>query len=510
MIHVEPGSWSGADNGDPEFKKWNADPNAEGYSPDRNSWAVMTAASNLVKTATQVEPENTDVLQAVEYLHVGQSSDYWYWDWAQGGIWDTHPTRAANLATELVSPLISGNTDGFGPSIFLPQRESYNPGGVEWTQSQSSDFQIWTLVYDYSGLASVELKVRQDADGINDRMTSINEVYQDNPGVGLWESYTMAGTTLISQTNILPDYISQHFSAELMDYSNVLLDYYVEAIDSAGNLSRSPIQHVYVGESGGSSSGNYNMDGQLDEIEALVSGNDLTLHVDFNGSELYVATQSASSLGQDVFILIADSMGVLQEAPWAKSGQVAAWDVFLANESTNNWCGWFDQDASAEATSGSILEGTIRVADQWPELPDSLFFTLATYSTNDGGGLLQQLPAGNENATIEPNENVGFKLNYLISNTESPETPLRFFVGQAYPNPFNPKCQLSVNLAESSRLQVDIYDIKGRHVQELVNRDYSAGVHILSWNAENYPSGIYLARISNGPEYQVRRLILNR
>ena len=48
VIHVENGAWSGADNGDPEFSKWNADPDATGYSSDRNSWAVMVAARNRV------------------------------------------------------------------------------------------------------------------------------------------------------------------------------------------------------------------------------------------------------------------------------------------------------------------------------------------------------------------------------------------------------------------------------------------------------------------------------
>ncbi|MBI5215714.1 MAG: hypothetical protein HY960_08170, partial [Ignavibacteriae bacterium] len=51
VIHIENGSWSGADNGDPEFKKWLGDPDGSGYSPDRNSWGVVTAAKNFVMTA---------------------------------------------------------------------------------------------------------------------------------------------------------------------------------------------------------------------------------------------------------------------------------------------------------------------------------------------------------------------------------------------------------------------------------------------------------------------------
>ncbi|HSO42633.1 MAG TPA: hypothetical protein VLR47_07320, partial [Rhodospirillales bacterium] len=46
-VHIEPGSWSGADNGDPQFMKWFSRYN-EPYSPDLNSWAVLTAFQNMV------------------------------------------------------------------------------------------------------------------------------------------------------------------------------------------------------------------------------------------------------------------------------------------------------------------------------------------------------------------------------------------------------------------------------------------------------------------------------
>ena len=61
IIHVEPGSWVGADNGDPEFRKWLGEPGLNGYSPDRNSWSVITAASNAVRTAEQMNPDNNAV-----------------------------------------------------------------------------------------------------------------------------------------------------------------------------------------------------------------------------------------------------------------------------------------------------------------------------------------------------------------------------------------------------------------------------------------------------------------
>ncbi len=55
VIHVENGSWAGADNGDPEFKKWLGDPNTSGWSPDRNSWAVLTSRTGVSMIIPKVQ-----------------------------------------------------------------------------------------------------------------------------------------------------------------------------------------------------------------------------------------------------------------------------------------------------------------------------------------------------------------------------------------------------------------------------------------------------------------------
>jgi hypothetical protein len=57
---------------------------------------------------------------------------------------------------------------------------------------------------------------------------------------------------------ILPDYIAGEYYAEIEGIAEKLLDYYVEATDNEGNVSKSAIQHVYVGPSntrGGGQSG---------------------------------------------------------------------------------------------------------------------------------------------------------------------------------------------------------------------------------------------------------------
>ncbi|MBD3179305.1 MAG: hypothetical protein GF417_06730, partial [Candidatus Latescibacteria bacterium] len=252
VIHIENGSWSGADNGDPEFRKWLADENAGGYSADRNSWGIITAARNYIATAADIAPEAQNTMDARSYLLVGQSSDYWYWDYSLDGIWDSHPSRASNQAVQLAGPVISGNPDNTGPTIFLPQREPYNPGGSEWNQPQPSDFQVWTYVYDISGLSSVRLKYRIDNDG---EVSGENMIYNGGRGVGSWYETDMQSSFIPSQTDPLPDVKAEEYSADIAGHDNVLIDYYVSAVDSNGNSSRTVIQHVWVGENQGGGTG---------------------------------------------------------------------------------------------------------------------------------------------------------------------------------------------------------------------------------------------------------------
>ncbi len=248
IIHVESGSWSGADNGDAEFKKWNADP-TNCLSWDRNSWGVVTAAQNEVRTAEAVAgAQNPAVQQAWASLLNAQASDYWYWDGSTNGLWDVHPTRAANAAVTAARAVLPPTApDAVAPSVWLPQREPYNPGATEFNTPQPSDFTVWTFAYDRSGLQRIDLKYRLDLDGQNPLATTDNETYAGGPGVGPWTTLPMTRAQIGSATTPLPLVKAAEYSAQIRGLGSVLVDYYIEAQDSAGNVTRSEIQQVWVG-----------------------------------------------------------------------------------------------------------------------------------------------------------------------------------------------------------------------------------------------------------------------
>jgi hypothetical protein len=78
------------------------------------------------------------------------------------------------------------------------------------------------------------------------------------------------------------------------------------------------------------------------------------------------------------------------------------------------------------------------------------------------------------------------------------QIPTEYYLAQSYPNPFNPSATIGYGLPADAQVRITIYDILGRAIQTLVNENQSAGLHQVTWNAGDFPSGTYLYRIQAG------------
>ena len=74
--------------------------------------------------------------------------------------------------------------------------------------------------------------------------------------------------------------------------------------------------------------------------------------------------------------------------------------------------------------------------------------------------------------------------------------PDKFVMNPSYPNPFNPSTTISYGLPEPAAVSLVIYDVLGRTVAELARGMQEAGYHLVTWNASNLSSGVYIARFS--------------
>ncbi len=88
-----------------------------------------------------------------------------------------------------------------------------------------------------------------------------------------------------------------------------------------------------------------------------------------------------------------------------------------------------------------------------------------------------------------------------------------FFLGENYPNPFNPQTVIPFSLKKSHHVAVDIYNATGQKIKTLVNDRLAAGAHHIKWNGfdnrgERVSSGVYFVRMYTDEFSAVRKLLL--
>jgi endo-1,4-beta-xylanase len=89
----------------------------------------------------------------------------------------------------------------------------------------------------------------------------------------------------------------------------------------------------------------------------------------------------------------------------------------------------------------------------------------------------------------------GLSTTVSAVNPQDDQIPMRFVLQQNYPNPFNPSTAISYQLSALSYVKLTVYDALGREVAILADGEMTAGLHTVTWNAKNAPSGIYVYRI---------------
>jgi hypothetical protein len=86
--------------------------------------------------------------------------------------------------------------------------------------------------------------------------------------------------------------------------------------------------------------------------------------------------------------------------------------------------------------------------------------------------------------------------------------PKEYSVSQNYPNPFNPNTTINFALPQTAVTKIIVYDVLGREIQPLINKELKAGYHEVNFNAGNFPSGVYFYRIQSGNFISTKKMIL--
>lgn len=101
--------------------------------------------------------------------------------------------------------------------------------------------------------------------------------------------------------------------------------------------------------------------------------------------------------------------------------------------------------------------------------------------------------------------NVGFV--GIVNNSEIPD---KFNLFQNYPNPFNPVTKITFEIPVSGLVSLKVFDILGKEVIQLINKNMTAGKYTADFDAGNLTSGIYFYRLTAENFADTKRMILLR
>ncbi|NQT33943.1 VCBS repeat-containing protein [bacterium] len=87
-------------------------------------------------------------------------------------------------------------------------------------------------------------------------------------------------------------------------------------------------------------------------------------------------------------------------------------------------------------------------------------------------------------------------------------TPDRFYLSEAYPNPFNSVTGIRYGLPYKSMVSMTVYDITGKTVSLLFSGEREAGRYEASWDASGFRTGVYFLRMETSDDKYVRKIVL--
>ena len=356
VVHVEDGGWVFADGdmGSPSFINWNWPPSYStnganvvdhsiGVTDKGDNWRVIIATENRVKTAQQISgiTPNLDQVRDPGSFSGTPNSVELGWHYYLGSL-DSgfvyygctadeclRAIVAQSNAVRNVDSVIAANpaADTTPPTVFLPQRSPWNPGGTNFgvqygyktVVAPTSDFWVWTYAYDVSGITNVSLLLR--VNGTNPPTSDQFKTYAGGALAGAWQATNMTQRVTPNSSGYTPEYMADYYYSKVSGITNAFVDYYVSATDAHGNIYRSPIQHVWVGTGSGGSSGNGGSGSGPVTVSpsSPVAGNSVTIQ--------YVATGRAIASANTVYLHLG----------WNGWSPVVSPDPAMTFNSASNW-----------------------------------------------------------------------------------------------------------------------------------------------------------------------------
>jgi plastocyanin len=134
------------------------------------------------------------------------------------------------------------------------------------------------------------------------------------------------------------------------------------------------------------------------------------------------------------------------------------------------------------------------------------------FSVPYGGGKIKLDTAGVYYYVCQPHASLSMKGTIIVlgpTGIASTKTSEGATI-KAYPNPASQFINVDFFVPESNRIRIDLIDITGKVVGNLLEANYNQGNYKISVPLNDYSGGRYFVRYTNGNEYSVYPVIIEK
>ena len=90
--------------------------------------------------------------------------------------------------------------------------------------------------------------------------------------------------------------------------------------------------------------------------------------------------------------------------------------------------------------------------------------------------------------------------------------PSEIVLVAAYPNPFNPVTTIGYSIPDIKNVKLEIYDLQGKMIRQLVNTSQSPGQYFVDWDGRNLygqsgSSGTYIYKLTAGEFSRANKIV---
>lgn len=155
--------------------------------------------------------------------------------------------------------------------------------------------------------------------------------------------------------------------------------------------------------------------------------------------------------------------------------------------------------------SNGSIKRSVNDGLTWVSLPTAGVTGLNHFDFNKVNNVICGYAVSTNGSVIKLQDSI---LYYLTGVGNLGEVPLQYKLHQNYPNPFNPSTTIKFSVPGKSNVLISLYDVTGREVMDIINKEFTAGSHEFQFNAGSLSSGTYFYKIEAGNFTDVKRMVL--